>query len=189
MFGVLFIWLALAVIVAVGANTRGRNSVIWFLLAVILSPLIGGLLLLAMPRINQPIGERGPDHLNEGAFDPHGIYAGMPYRLTADGDILALTAGGPVRFQSIEQALASSDPRLNLRSNDPGLLAETKRILDGQAEIKRRNKTNERTARWSKRLVFIIIAAFIAFLAILNNLRNDLIVNDPKAPSQGTIPR
>lgn len=43
-------WFLLALIVGVAANTRGRNGLGWFTVAVILSPLIGGLLLLALPK-------------------------------------------------------------------------------------------------------------------------------------------
>jgi len=50
MFGIIFFWLALAVIVGVTANTRGREAVLWFFLAAIISPLIAGLLLLVLPR-------------------------------------------------------------------------------------------------------------------------------------------
>jgi hypothetical protein len=43
-------WLAFAVIVGVAANTRGRNGGGWFILAVLISPLLAGLLVLALPR-------------------------------------------------------------------------------------------------------------------------------------------
>jgi hypothetical protein len=48
----IFIWLALAVIVAVAANTRGRSSAVWVLLAIVISPLLAGSLLLALPLDN-----------------------------------------------------------------------------------------------------------------------------------------
>jgi hypothetical protein len=47
-----FIWIALCVIVGVAANTRGRNSLGWFLCAVVISPLLGGLL-LALPKLEE----------------------------------------------------------------------------------------------------------------------------------------
>jgi hypothetical protein len=43
-------WLAFAIIVGVAANTRGRNGGGWFILAVLISPLLAGLLLLALPK-------------------------------------------------------------------------------------------------------------------------------------------
>jgi hypothetical protein len=45
-----FLWVALSIVVGVAANSRGRNSLIWILLSLFLSPLIAGLLLLALPR-------------------------------------------------------------------------------------------------------------------------------------------
>ena len=48
---IVFAWFFLCVIVGVAANTRGRSGVGWFLLSfLLLSPLLGGLLLLALPR-------------------------------------------------------------------------------------------------------------------------------------------
>src|SRR5258708_2899376 len=47
--GVLFFWLALSIIVGVAANTRGRNPVGWFFLSILFSPLLAGLLVLALP--------------------------------------------------------------------------------------------------------------------------------------------
>lgn len=56
--GVIFLWfvywllfsLALSLIVGVAANTRGRNPFAWGVLSVIFSPILTGLLLLALPR-------------------------------------------------------------------------------------------------------------------------------------------
>lgn len=52
MYVLIFIWLALAVIVGVAANTKGRSGAVWVLLALVISPLIAGLLLLALPRLD-----------------------------------------------------------------------------------------------------------------------------------------
>lgn len=50
MFGIMVIaWLAASVLVAVAANTRGRNPIGWFLAAAVISPLFAGLLVLALP--------------------------------------------------------------------------------------------------------------------------------------------
>lgn len=43
-----FLWLGLAIIIGVAADRRGRSGFGWFFLAVVLSPLLAGLLLLAM---------------------------------------------------------------------------------------------------------------------------------------------
>ena len=39
-----------AVIVGIAAHRKGRNGLGWFLLAVVISPLIAGVLVLALPR-------------------------------------------------------------------------------------------------------------------------------------------
>ena len=52
---IFFLWLILAALVGVVAGLRGRNGGIWFVLAVYVSPLIAGLLVLALPRIEGQI--------------------------------------------------------------------------------------------------------------------------------------
>jgi hypothetical protein len=44
-------WILCSAVVAVGANTRGRSNFGWFLLSLVISPLLAGLFLLALPRI------------------------------------------------------------------------------------------------------------------------------------------
>src|SRR6266550_3859637 len=53
-----FFLLVLCVIVAVAANTRGRNPAGWLLLSLITSPVIAGLLLLALPRRPRQLSRR-----------------------------------------------------------------------------------------------------------------------------------
>jgi hypothetical protein len=48
---VVLVWIVLAIIVGVAANTRGRNPLGWTLLALVASPLIAGLLVLALPSL------------------------------------------------------------------------------------------------------------------------------------------
>ena len=50
MFGFLFFWLGFSIGVGVAANTRDRSGVGWFLLALLISPLLAGFILLALPR-------------------------------------------------------------------------------------------------------------------------------------------
>jgi hypothetical protein len=47
----IFLWLGLCIVVAVAANTRGRSPIGWFVCAAIFSPLLAGLLLLALPNL------------------------------------------------------------------------------------------------------------------------------------------
>jgi len=52
----LFLWLGLSIVVWVGASSKGRFGFGWFLLAIIISPLIAGLLVLVLPsRRPQPV--------------------------------------------------------------------------------------------------------------------------------------
>jgi phosphotransferase system glucose/maltose/N-acetylglucosamine-specific IIC component len=53
-----FLWFAFAVVVGVAASARGRNGVGWFVLALIISPLIALLLVLVMRR---PESEAAPN--------------------------------------------------------------------------------------------------------------------------------
>jgi hypothetical protein len=46
----IFAWIAFAVVVGVAASTRGRVGYGWFLLSLVISPLIVGPLVLALPR-------------------------------------------------------------------------------------------------------------------------------------------
>jgi hypothetical protein len=48
--------LALSIIVGVAANTRGRSGFGWFLLSLIISPILAGLLVLALPRRDREVG-------------------------------------------------------------------------------------------------------------------------------------
>ena len=45
----LILWLVFAVLIGAAARTRGRNGVGWFLLAILLSPLVAGLILAILP--------------------------------------------------------------------------------------------------------------------------------------------
>jgi hypothetical protein len=54
----LFIWLGLAIVVGIAAAHRGRSGTGWLLLAVVISPLIAGLLVLALPDPNKERQQR-----------------------------------------------------------------------------------------------------------------------------------
>jgi hypothetical protein len=61
---ILVVWLGGAIAVGYAAAQRGRGDVAWFLLAVILSPLLAVLILLACPA-----EERAPRSVPEAAGD------------------------------------------------------------------------------------------------------------------------
>jgi hypothetical protein len=45
-----FFWIGFAIIVGVAANNRGRSGIGWAFLAILISPILAGLLLLALSR-------------------------------------------------------------------------------------------------------------------------------------------
>lgn len=49
MFGVAALWVILAIVIAAAASQRGRFGLGWLLLALVLSPLIAGILLAVLP--------------------------------------------------------------------------------------------------------------------------------------------
>lgn len=48
---IFFLWFAFAVVVGVGASARGRNGFGWWLLAMLISPLLAVILLALLPSI------------------------------------------------------------------------------------------------------------------------------------------
>jgi hypothetical protein len=62
-----------AIIVGIAANMRGRSGFGWFLLAVVISPLLAGLLVLALPDLRRQDDARAmamsQDAINQMAFD------------------------------------------------------------------------------------------------------------------------
>lgn len=48
---IVLLWLSFAVVAAVAASSRGRNGFGWFVLSVLLSPLVGLILVLVMPNL------------------------------------------------------------------------------------------------------------------------------------------
>jgi hypothetical protein len=57
-------WLIFAGIVAILADSRGRSGFGWFILAVLISPLIGALLVLVLPNLKVELRERELDRAN-----------------------------------------------------------------------------------------------------------------------------
>jgi hypothetical protein len=122
--GLVLLWVGLAIVVGVAANTRGRSGFGWFLLAVLISPLISGLLVLALPRVqevpdvqishaphtepSQPIISSEEDDSNREAFVPDGVFAGVPYKAIRGGAVIAMLPGGLVHFRSMELFVAAA---------------------------------------------------------------------------------
>jgi hypothetical protein len=122
------IWLVFAVLVGIAANARGRSGFGWFILAVIISPLIGILFVLAMPNLKHEAllkqmakpAARPPPLPSLGGkssrvsvdrsprpFEADGVYAGVPYRVGDDGSIDAIMQGATVRFRDFDKFTGS----------------------------------------------------------------------------------
>jgi hypothetical protein len=125
-FSIIFFWISFSIIVAVAANTRGRSGFGWFLLALLISPLISGLLVLALPRVQRvpevrlsrpthsiqsenqiPTPSQGSNH-SEKVFVPDGVFAGIPYKAIDGGAVIAMLPGGLVHFRTMELFVAAA---------------------------------------------------------------------------------
>ncbi len=58
---ILFFWLVLSIVIGIGAASRGRSGFGWFLLSILISPLIALILLLLMPSKAARPDEPNPD--------------------------------------------------------------------------------------------------------------------------------
>jgi hypothetical protein len=124
-------WIIFAVIVGVAASARGRNGFGFFLLSLMLSPLIGILFVMAMPNLKhegllKQIADRTPAPMQlqpastpqkriggrsdrvtvdrtPQPFEPDGVFAGVPYRVADDGSIHAIMQGAMVRFRDFDK--------------------------------------------------------------------------------------
>ena len=50
----MLLWAVAAVVVGWVAGRRGQNALLWFLIAIVATPLLAGLLLLAVTRPSEP---------------------------------------------------------------------------------------------------------------------------------------
>ena len=113
-------WFLLSVVVARAADSRRRSGSGWLLLSIAISPLLAGLLLLLVPKPNNPPGSDRPEEtprparIQKPRFEPDGVYGGIPYKVSEAGAVEVLLSGGRVRFRNMEQflALAIKNPNL-----------------------------------------------------------------------------
>ena len=108
-------WLALAFIVGLIANMRGRDGIGWFALAILISPFLAGLLVVIFapkPSPFEQVSEASSDRSAVlSTFKPDGVYGGIRYMVTPDSAIIAATPEGLVRFRTIEDFLAAMRAR------------------------------------------------------------------------------
>lgn len=104
-------WLMLSGIVALAASRLGRSASAWFLLAIIILPLLAGGVLAFTSR-DKSRGSRRREAAREPDFEPDGVYAGIPYKVADNAVIVAQMPQGTVRFPTMEQFLAAASARI-----------------------------------------------------------------------------
>ncbi|WFU62701.1 hypothetical protein [Bradyrhizobium brasilense] len=112
---VVLFWLGFSIVVGVAANARGRSGPGWFLLSLIISPLIALLLVLVMQSKNAVSVAAAP----AAAFEPDSAHAGIPYRVQSDGSIEAVMQGVRVRFSDQDKFAAAAGTPLPERLLPP----------------------------------------------------------------------
>lgn len=65
---IVFFWLILAILVGVFASKRGRSGILWFLISILTSPLIGVLILLLCNDLSKESGESESDRRHIEAY-------------------------------------------------------------------------------------------------------------------------
>src|SRR5260370_12701663 len=106
MIGILIFWLIFAIVVGVAADARGRNGVLWFVLAAIISPVLALILLLVQPDLKQSASGM----LAAAAFEPAGVLGGIPYRVADDGSIHPIMQRATLRFSDFHRFTPALDP-------------------------------------------------------------------------------
>jgi hypothetical protein len=127
MIEILVLWIGLAIAVAIAAGTRGRSGAGWFFLAVLISPLIAGLIVLALPSLalSQAAIAAQP-------FAPEGVLEGIPYRITSGNMIEAMLPGGRTLFQNLDQlSAAAKGGTVEYQQPSASLLLEFPEELNG----------------------------------------------------------
>lgn len=103
LLSVVGMWIGFAIAVAVAANTRGRDSAGWFFLSLLISPLIAGLIVLALPSLAATAVENAAR-----PFIPEAVMDGIPYRVMRDGRVEAMLPGGRAVFQNRDHLAAAA---------------------------------------------------------------------------------
>jgi hypothetical protein len=82
-------WIALSVVMGLAASKLGRSGFGWAVLALFISPLPAGLLLLLLPC--------------RAAFEARYIHEGIAFQLVGRRQVQAMIDGARIRFASLEQ--------------------------------------------------------------------------------------
>src|SRR5262245_57853135 len=146
---IFILWLLLAIVVGIAARARGRSGFAFFILAVILSPLIGLIIVLVLPNLrHERLLLKVAGHRERNIpFEPEGMYGDIPYRVTRSGAVEALMPGSVVRFKS-------ADHMFNALSGDSAVLVDA--------------PTPSKNRSWRRQ--FGVVATLIALLGIAGGL-------------------
>lgn len=124
------IWFFFALVVGLIAGAKGRSAAGWFVLACLISPLIAGVIVAALPNLKheqmmERLVEAKTPHLakprskylfgkisrvvieRDDAFHPDGVYAGIPYKVGEKGTIDAVMQGRVVRFSNLDRFMSA----------------------------------------------------------------------------------
>jgi hypothetical protein len=100
-------WFLFSIVVGVAGSSRGRSGAGWFMLALIISPLFAGLLVLALPSL-------------KATFRPDGMLGGQtPFRTMPNGEVEAMVQGAPVRFRNVAEMKLMLAPGASIVSTVP----------------------------------------------------------------------
>ncbi|GEM_PF-7027005 len=123
-------WVILSFIVAAAAGGRGRSGAGWFLLAIVISPVLALIFVLVIPNLAaekkaeelaaldrklRPASfggrsDRVTVNRSERPFEPDGVFSGFPYRVAEDGSILAIMQGATVKFGDMDRFVSAVNP-------------------------------------------------------------------------------
>lgn len=91
------IYVLLCAWVAVSANRKGKYGWAWFVLAIVITPLVAAIVLAILPR--------------KSVFAAEGAYRGVPYYSRPSGEVVALIEGSRVSFASVGEFRNAMDER------------------------------------------------------------------------------
>lgn len=116
-----FLWGVWALIVAIMAPSRGRSGVGWFVLAVLISPLLANILLFGLPSraTPAPIAPVTPAPAPDTVFRADGMVDGKPYSVGADGRVRLLDSGREIEFASVAAFESATGARLGGTMSGP----------------------------------------------------------------------
>ena len=105
MEGIFIFWLLFAVAVGAIASSKGRSGIGWFLLAVIISPLIAVIIVAIIGEIGEP------------ALSADRTYFGVPYEERRSGEVSAMVDGARMRFKGMREFIAMMEERNAIATN------------------------------------------------------------------------